>query len=510
VLEYDSPEWWLRKLQNQHVRRLPDLNRLNDYYEGHHRIPFASPKFRQMWGGIFNGFSDNWCGTVVAAAEERLDVVGFRFGSQEEADADIWEFWQANNMDGDSQLAHVDALVYAESYAFVWPDESVPGGVRISPESPTQVIVAPDSANRRKIRAAAKFYTDDDGHQVAYVHLPDGLYRWYSKERTDALDQWNENTWIPEDREGTEDPDFQPQPIAGIVPVAVLPNRGRLTRPPRSEIADILPLQDAINKTFIDLLIASDQSAKSQRYVENWNPEYDENSGQPKPPPWRQDDPIWFAPPPDDEGASVRFGQFQGSDLKGHIAALELGVNHVAAISRTPPHYLSPSADRLSGESIKSSESGLVSKVRRKQVSLGEGWEQAIRLLLRMQGDERADFVSAETVWRDPEIRSDAEMADAAMKRQSIGVPNRQLQQDIGYTPVQISRFDSMRTEDTLFVSAAEDSEVAREAAEAIQKVVAGVQAGILSTEEARAIANRAGAQLTGVPPTPPTAPAVP
>ena len=495
---YNSPEWWLRLLTNRQIDRTPALRRLNDYYVGEHRLPFTSPKYRQMWAGIFDGFSDNWCGAVVSAVEERLEVVGFRFGDQEEADSDIWEAWQANNLDGDSGLAHVDSLVYSESYALVWPDDSVTGGVRITPESPTQMIVAHDPANRRRIRAALKHYRDDDGYMVAYLYAEEGVWRWRSRERSDHLEEWTQALWVPEDREGAEDADYQPEPLPGRVPVVLLPNRGRLTQPPRSEIADVVPLQDAANKTFVDLLIASDQSAKTQRYVENWNPEIDEETGQAKLPPWRQDDPIWFAPPPDDEGASVRFGQFDGSDLKGHIAALELIVNHIAAISRTPPHYLSTSADRLSGESIKSSESGLVSKVRRKMTPLGEGWEQAIRLMLAMQDDERANFVAAETVWRDPEIRSDSEVADAASKRQALGVPNRQLQQDVGYTPTQIDRFASMNAEDALFAAAAEDSDTASNAGEVLQKLTAAVTAGIITTDEARSIANRAGAQLTG------------
>src|SRR5207253_2424941 len=95
--------------------------RLGDYYRGRHPLGFASPKFRAAFGGLFGAFADNWCPIIVDAVEERLNVEGFRFDDKE-ADADAWDIWQANNLDADSQLAHVEALVYGKAFVSVWAD----------------------------------------------------------------------------------------------------------------------------------------------------------------------------------------------------------------------------------------------------------------------------------------------------------------------------------------------------------------------------------------------------
>ena len=39
---------------------------------------------------------------------------------------------------------------------------------------------------------------------------------------------------------------------------------------------------------------------------------------------------------------------------------------------------------------------------------------------------------------------------DALVKKQALGVPNQQLQEDAGYTPQQIARFAAMRAQDAL------------------------------------------------------------
>ena len=122
---------------------------------------------------------------------------------------------------------------------------------------------------------------------------------------------------------------------------------------------------------------------------------------------------------------------------------------HVASISRTPPHYLNASADRLSGESIKAAETGLVAKVRRRQGQFGAGWEEVMRIAGKIAGTPLGDAQSLETIWADPESRTEAEH-DATLKKQALGVPQRQLWEDLGYTPEQIERFEAMRLDEAL------------------------------------------------------------
>jgi hypothetical protein len=138
----------------------------------------------------------------------------------------------------------------------------------------------------------------------------------------------------------------------------------------------------------------------------------------------------------------VRFGEFTASDLSNYVRGVEALVQHVAAQTRTPPHYLLGSSGNFpSGESLKATETGLVAKVRRKQLWFGEAWEEAMRLAFQIQGDRLANTQDAETIWRDPESRSEGERVDALTKMATLGVPNEALWEAWGATPQQVDQW---------------------------------------------------------------------
>ena len=80
----------------------------------------------------------------------------------------------------------------------------------------------------------------------------------------------------------------------------------------------------------------------------------------------------------------------------------------------------------------------------------GESWEEVMRLCFKVLNDPRGDVQDSETVWADPEYRSESELADALVKRSSIGVPRQQLWEDAGYSQTQITRFRAMEADDSL------------------------------------------------------------
>jgi hypothetical protein len=68
---------------------------------------------------------------------------------------------------------------------------------------------------------------------------------------------------------------------------------------------------------------------------------------------------LWVA-----EDPNVKFGELEGSDGLGYVRQIEALVQHIAAQTRTPPHYLLGQSGAFpSGESLKATETGLVAKV---------------------------------------------------------------------------------------------------------------------------------------------------
>jgi hypothetical protein len=96
----------------------------------------------------------NWPRIAADAIEERLDLTGFRLATSPEDDADLWRIWQANDLDEEAQLAHLDALVFGRSYATVGTNEADAGAPLIAVESPLEMIAERDPRTREVTSAA--------------------------------------------------------------------------------------------------------------------------------------------------------------------------------------------------------------------------------------------------------------------------------------------------------------------------------------------------------------------
>lgn len=418
-------------LEKELSSRQNDLMKLQDYHDGKHRLAFTSQKFREAFGGMFSSFADNWCQLVVDAVEERLNVEGFRHGEDPKADMDAWQIWQRNSLDADSQLAHSEALIKGDAYAIVWGNSD--GKPKVSIESPRDVVICYAPGNR-KVRLSALKTWREGNEYYATLFTPDFIYK-FEKE---AGGEW-----------GPCDDDMEPWPMVnplGIVPVVQISNRASLTSSYGvSEFVNIIPQQDAVNKLLADMMVASEYIAYPQRYVTGLEIPIDDVTGRPVAPFNISMDKLLVA-----EDPAAKFGSLAAGDLSNYVTGIETLVQHIASQTRTPPHYFFLGGNFPSGDAIKSAETGLVAKAKRKMRFFGESWEEVMRLCFKVLGDPRGDISTSETIWADPEYRSESELADALTKRASIGVPRQQLWEDAGYSQTQISRFKAMEAGDLL------------------------------------------------------------
>lgn len=486
----------LRKLHAELVSRRPVIEKAESYYDGAHNLAFAGEKFLEAFGGLFHAFADNWCGVVVNAPEERMEVQGFRVNKSTTADEGAKRLWEANELDLQSGMGHLDGLISGAFYVTCWQgdDEKTP---EITVDSSTMTVVECHPKIRKRRTSALRAYVDDDGYEHAELFFPEAVYlfRSQAKRSPGSTVDPGRSRWVIEDQlDVAKDLDSSGKmanPL-GVVPVVEFLNMPRLTISRRagwaahSELSSVMPLQDAVNKLVADMLVASEFAAFPQRHLTGYEPD-DKIGADGKPtgetiPPNFKSGPgkLWWL---EEEGA--KFGQFDAADLSSSVTSIELIVQHIASISATPPHYLRASADRLSGESIKSAESGLVAKVRRKTRGWGAGWEEVMRLAGKIaELPELAGAQSMETIWRDPETRTESEHVDAVSKKKDLDVPPPQLWEELGYTPEQIARFPAMRAQMQLEGMAANAAERAR-----------------LATAEAERLAREELAATGGLPP---------
>jgi len=421
-----------RKLDWQAARAA----RYFSYYDGESLVPaMLDTVERQTFRQFLQIARAPWCELVVNAVAERLQVVGFQFGGGSDR---AWLIWQASGMDADGELAQTDALITGQAPVLVQPDDDNPTGVSITGESPRQACVLYQPGDRRKRAAAYKRFEDEGHHTTEVVILPDVIATWNGDSQGDPIVEDNP---------------------AGVVTMIELIPQPRTWGAPRSELKSALDLQDRLNIQLFNRLVALDYSAFRQIWatgVKMAREVLTDSEGQPetgadgKPkvrliPPYQVGANRLLA----NEDPQGRFGSIPESTLAGYLAAVEQDIQQLAAITQTPPYYLQGTVANLSADAIKAAEAGLVAKVNRRALHIGEAWEEVIRLALQLVGDPAAAEVAGEVVWADIETRSEAQRVDALTKMATLGVPTQVLWERWGASPQDVRRWRQLAAEES-------------------------------------------------------------
>jgi hypothetical protein len=426
-----------RKLRQEQQR----LTVLDNYYNGEQPLSFVAPEVKAQVGDRLTTLIVNWPRTIVDSVQRRLYVDGFRMGDAGGADDELQRLWQENDLDEWSHLGQVDTLVHARSFLLVWGNEKDPLTPRITVESAHQMTVSYGGGSGT-VRAALKRWTDDDGAQRATLYAPDGVFRFRSTSSRTALiaPRW-------------ELIDVLDNPL-DAVPVVPVVNRPRvLNLDGQSELTDVIPLADAVNKLATDMLVASEYHAMPRRWAtgieipagpdkERLRAEvakYWDNATKGK---------TWLA------GSGVDFGQFDEASLTNFTEAIQLLTAQIAAIAGLPPHFLGINTDNpASADAIRAAEATLVERAWEKQRIWGGAYERAMRLAVAARDGVPLRAVPAElrrmeTIWRDPATPTPAQSMDAAVKGVQAGIyDDVAAQESVGLSPQQRDAIADRRRE---------------------------------------------------------------
>jgi hypothetical protein len=386
---------------------MPKYQTYDNYYDGEHRLTFASDKYRNAFGNTFKAFADNLCATVVDATSDRLTLIRFDTDS-ETISENAWNLWNVNRMDRGSGQLHVEALTSGDAYLIVWPDAE--NNPRFYVNRARGMTVGYDDEQPGLVTWAGKVWKRSDHHYRMTMYYADRIEKYVTREK-------HEHGGYPEKPDAWEP--FQPEgerwPLENPweqVPVFHFANNAGVGEWGRSELRDVIPLQDALNKAMADMLVAMEFNALPQRWATGLVVEVDPETG--RPPVMFQPGGVWAVGDP-----AVRFGEFAASNLTQFTDVHETIRREIAVVSRTPGHYITPpQGDFPSGESLKTAEASFLAKVTDRQVAFGNVWEDAMHLALRMAGSE-TQTLSA--VWEDAAPRSEKEMAEKVQILTSSG-----------------------------------------------------------------------------------------
>jgi hypothetical protein len=453
----------VNSLYTQLASRRPELDRLQSYFEGEQPLVYATEAWQREHSSRYKGFSDNWCGVVGTAAAERTEVSGIRIGDDDEPMDDsekaLWRDWLVNEMPLQSSQGFLTSSIARRSYVSVWGDDNDEPVVEW--EHPSQVIISYAPGSQFRGRYALKSYSDGD---YEYAVLDDGgSYLWKFRRAATmgalvtgqttsgiivvgnaAANQGWEAYQPPED-------DVWPLPNPlGELTFREFPHKPMLGREPLSRISGTIAMQNFINLMWAYLAVSADFASMPARVVLGQEP--------PKLP--ILDDAgqkigekavdvaelargrmLWLT------GQQTKIASWEPAKLDVFTNVINVAVKHTAAQTKTPIHYIVGELGNVNGETLKATESPLSDDVRNDHLAYGPAVRGLFRLMALVRNQKGvADACRTATVsWRNPETRSDAQLADAALKDKQIGFPLEWIAQErYGYSQTDVARLMQM------------------------------------------------------------------
>lgn len=380
-----------------------------------------------------------WGKLVVASKLDRLEVNGLTApddpgspGSGQAAADAVWSgVWQENAMDLESKLGHKAALRDGRAHAIVWPrsrwTDDGEGGV-LGADGPlvtlddctTAVVEYADGSRAIRTGALRRWLEDDEQDEACTLYRPDGIWKF----RTVPMGEFGDDTFVAGNRRwGMREEDGEPWPLPnpiGVVPVIeIAVNRdlapGRFTVC-EGEYSNETGLIDRVNLlTFLGMAVAVSMSFPLRVVIGDKILVDDDGNAVP---PFE----AYVGGAVQFEDPDTKLAEYKAAD-RGQLSIYD-ELAQLASATSTPRHYfpISGAISNIAAETIRAFESPMHAAVNGShKPSLGEGWEEVLRLGGLMLPEPVVLSRRASLSWVAHESRSLAEQADAFSKLSAPG-----------------------------------------------------------------------------------------
>lgn len=422
--------------------------RARAYHRGNHPT-FLTSRLRQFLNikDDDSVFRLNVCNQVVAAIAERLLITGIQ-SSDPAVQAFLTDFWTRNKFKSRQAAIHESAIRDGEYFCIVdwssdegrviatphprYTDIAVTGGYEEGDNFGCTVHYPDDDTNRDPLYGTKRWIQQLDQGQTRYrlnVWWPDRIEKY----------EWKGSTWIP-----YQDPEDETWPLPWTVngealgiPVIHWKNHNL-----ECQAAEGWPVQDGVNKAYIDLIAAGDQSAFRILYAIGFIPTTDGL-------PLASDrSNILEVEPGIVVGTTEVDGKFGSIEPADPGALIELVQNQVlwlGMVTGTPATRFTFTKQVASAETQKEQDTTRIAKVELCQELFGESWVEMFRAAIRISnafGGTRLDpNADISLQWKPAAVRSQAdEREDWKAKRES-GIPFEQIWEEMGYSQKKIAQF---------------------------------------------------------------------
>lgn len=411
-------------------RDRPKISRLSRYIDGKQDPPYipdhADAEFKQLAKRSIT----NVLPLLIDSSAQALYVDDYRAPDGEKAgsvgakgDSAFWLHWQASRLDARQSPLWRSALGVGQS--FVLTEKQSDGEIRSRALSPSNTTALFEWGDWLDPRVALTVTQEPSAKE------PGKAYFWDHKDRYEVTFKraWRRKGGVTIGKRVAHG--AKRCPVTRISPhVDVDGNAVGIVEP-------LMPLQDRINQSVFDLLIAQTYTSFEVRTVTGMAPpmlmELDVN-GEPTPKLDANGQPMpdrtalnarrmLFA-----EDSDVKFSSLPGGNLSGIIEAIDTAFRHFCAIGQIPPHYILGEIVNVNAEALKAAGVALERKNSEIAASFGEAIERIDRVFREIAGKPTNPGDFGEVIWRDLSTSSLAQTADALGKlAESLGIPKQGL-----------------------------------------------------------------------------------
>lgn len=395
------------------------------YYDGKQPLIYSTERLKSVFKDFNARFSQNWVAVVIDSELDRLALKQLVVADDEEATEMLADLFEETELVLDADDVHKSALVIGEAFVIAWKDDD--DKVEAYYNDPRLCHVFYKDENPHKKDFAAKWWKDAEDHYYLTLYYPDRLeyyrtkqsYKDNSEVKASAFEQSAEPAENPYD----EVPVFHFRPDRRGV---------------KSELANVVEPQNAINKLFSDMMVAAEFGAFRQRWIIS-NADTDALKNAPNE--------VWIIPAADSDGEPTKVGAFNPTDLDNFLKGIESVANFVATVTRTPKHYLFSTSGQLSGEALIALESPLNKKAQRHIVRFSATWGKLGAFMLKLKGQE-AESRAISAVYDKPETIQPLTRAKIRQTNTGAGIPLRTILREEGKSKKEIEQVEEDKAQE--------------------------------------------------------------
>ncbi len=431
----------------------PLYTELFKYYDGDQELKYNRDRFQDIFQNLNTDFTENWSAVVIDATYNRVNLIGVTIASDDKDGREsgilaalkriasrltggvtnqqerLNTIIEENEVLLESDDVHKVAGIIGESFYIVWADKpgDPPKGFY---NDPRMVHIFYEEENPRIKKFAAKWWIDDRGYRRLVLYYPDRLERFVSQGKAKTVR--NHSAFMPSDEDGRQvtgiDDNVFDNPFDKIPVFHFRPDRRLI----KSDLKNVIPPQDAVNKLASDMMITSEFMALPQRYIIS-NVDI---KGKLKNAP----NINWDIPAGDGEGQETEVGELSAADPTNYLKPIEHNIAAISSITSTPFHFFIPGGtSQISGEALIALEAPLNDKAQARIDLFQPVWRDVFSFMLEI-ANQKVDPINILVAFEPPETLQPRTRAEIREINVRSGIPLVTTLRDEGWSQSRIDQ----------------------------------------------------------------------